>query len=132
MKLSMKQVLHTNKVQAVVIGELRAQLAAKSAECERSSKPDPEREVMVEAVAEECHNQWAGWTQYLLSKCVEIEYAPGVMRKLVPGWAEERWTRQIKTAYADLPEDEKESDRVEARKILSALDRVRDRERGKP
>ena len=33
----------------------------------------------------------------------------------------ERWKRQVKTPYAELSEKEKESDRVEARKVLEAI-----------
>lgn len=92
-----------------------------------SSKPDPEREAMVEAVAEECHKQWAGWTGHLLSKCLPL---PSGNLILGLEW-KDRWMRQVNTIYADLSEPEKESDRREARKILSALNRVRDGERGK-
>jgi HAMP domain-containing protein len=64
----------------------------------------------VEIVATECHKQWAGWTEYMMAKLSEDWDA----------WAP-RWRRQIATEYADLSEQEKESDRVEARKILAAL-----------
>ena len=37
----------------------------------------------------------------------------------VPAQAYERWTRQKNTAYADLPESEKNSDRCEADRILA-------------
>jgi hypothetical protein len=40
----------------------------------------------------------------------------------MPAWAVERWQRQMKTAYADLPESEKKSDRDEADKMLKVVD----------
>ncbi len=73
----------------------------------------------VEAVAEQCHLQWAGWTDYLLSKMEpwwhDKEYL--LMNRV---W-KDRWQKQINTPYPALSETEKESDRKEARKILAVL-----------
>jgi len=80
-------------------------------------KLDPK---VVEVVAEQCHQQWARWTEHLLSKT-----GPSLNTEtrwtINAEWIE-RWRRQINTSYADLSEDEKESDRREARKILRALE----------
>ncbi len=72
---------------------------------------------LIEELAEYAHNAWAGWMQYLFSKCerrTDKTY-------LVPLWAVDRWWRQMQTDYSDLPDNEKESDRVEARKMLSIV-----------
>ncbi|TES92014.1 MAG: hypothetical protein E3J94_03065 [Desulfobacteraceae bacterium] len=39
----------------------------------------------------------------------------------IPKWAVERWTRQMNAEYKDLPDDEKESDRAEADKVIDCL-----------
>ena len=72
---------------------------------------------MIEKLAALAHEQWAGWMRYLETK---VEWREGV------GWviSEEviiRWQRQIHTAYEDLPEAEKESDRIEARKVWAIV-----------
>jgi len=36
-------------------------------------------------------------------------------------WAVARWTRQMKTAYINLPEDEKDSDRIEADRMIRIM-----------
>lgn len=65
---------------------------------------------LLEAIAEECHEQWSGWMRYLFPfiSIISVEKA-------------ERWARQMVTPYADLPENEKESDRSEARKIIAII-----------
>lgn len=67
-----------------------------------------------ERLAEYAHNTWAGWMEYMFSEC---EHREGGI--FMPAWAYERWTRQKDTAYADLPESEKRSDREEADRILA-------------
>jgi len=39
----------------------------------------------------------------------------------IPMWAVERWQRQMNTPYAELPEEEKNSDREEADKVLQLI-----------
>lgn len=68
-----------------------------------------------EQLAEYAHEAWAGWMRYLFEKC---EDGPNGTEN-IPGWAVERWRRQMHTPYADLPEHEKESDRAEADKMLA-------------
>lgn len=69
-----------------------------------------------EELASYAHNAWSGWMQWMLSCSPSSEGELTVPKKLV-----ERWTRQMKTSYEDLSEEEKESDRVEADKILTII-----------
>jgi len=71
----------------------------------------------VELLAEYAHNSWSGWMRYLMDQ--GTLNADGTWT--IPAWAVERWRRQMITSYAELPENEKESDRVEARTILKTL-----------
>lgn len=73
------------------------------------------REELREQLAEYAHDAWSGWMRYLFEKATEND--DGTVT--IPAWAVERWKRQITTPYADLPENEKESDRLEADKILA-------------
>lgn len=70
-----------------------------------------------EALAAYAHNAWSGWMIYLFSKCTEH---PGGFYT-IPVWAVKRWKRQMDTNYCDLPEEEKQSDREEADRILSLV-----------
>lgn len=73
-----------------------------------------------EALAEFAHDeQWSGWVNYQFEKGDFRSDGTWVM----PAWAVERWTRQMKTRYSDLPEEEKESDRKEADKMLAIVGR---------
>jgi hypothetical protein len=70
-----------------------------------------------EALASQAHQSWADWTAYMFSKC--IRNPDGSVTIPAPFVA--RWTRQMGTQYAQLPENEKESDREEADKYLKVL-----------
>lgn len=72
---------------------------------------------IVEKLAEYAHNAWAGWMKYMFSKG-KINDAGELV---LPKWAVERWTRQMNTAYADLPDEEKKSDRDEANQMLDII-----------
>jgi hypothetical protein len=68
-----------------------------------------------ELLAAYAHEAWSGWMKYMLNEKRGWHDNYG-------GWtiaAEyvDRWTRQMNTPYADLPEYEKISDRAEANKI---------------
>lgn len=70
-----------------------------------------------EALAALEHERWAGWQRYVHARGVactdgSIEIPPALV---------ERWERQIVTPYAELTEDEKNSDRVEADKTMALL-----------
>jgi len=63
---------------------------------------------VIEALAALEHERWSGWEKYRETKHCDA-------KNLL------RWKRQRETAYADLSEQEKESDRVEARKTVAVL-----------
>ncbi|MGX8701379.1 hypothetical protein [Caproiciproducens sp.] len=68
----------------------------------------------IEQGAHIAHKQWSGWMKYLFEN--SIQNTDGTVT--IPKWAVDRWTRQINTPYEELTEEEKESDRIEARKYL--------------
>lgn len=71
---------------------------------------------LMEALADAEHASWARWMQYLFSKCDRIDG-----EAVIPAALEARWQRQVATAYADLTEREKASDRDEVRRILPLI-----------
>lgn len=71
-----------------------------------------------EKFAELAHEQWSGWMHYLFEKCDLIDD-----NLIVPKWARLRWGEQMITRYADLSEEEKDSDRVEADKMLEVTEK---------
>ncbi len=72
-----------------------------------------------EELAAYAHEAWSGWMRYLFQKARNPHEDGSVM---IDGQHVMRWMRQMETDYADLPEEEKESDRREADKILRLLD----------
>jgi hypothetical protein len=73
---------------------------------------------VVERLAAYCHDkQWSGWMRYLFKRC---RMSADGSATILPHFAK-RWTRQMSTPYSELPEDEKESDRIEARAILKVV-----------
>lgn len=76
------------------------------------------RQLIIESLAKLSHIQWCEWMLYLFQKS---EGNPDGS-VTIPQWAVERWMRQIETAYSELPEKEKESDREEARKVLKLIE----------
>ncbi|MFW6046365.1 MAG: hypothetical protein ACOCP4_00980 [Candidatus Woesearchaeota archaeon] len=75
---------------------------------------------VLEELADFCHDQWSNWMTYLFSKCYDdVGQFDRINGNLViPAEFVKRWERQINTPYKNLSEEEKESDRKEARKIL--------------
>lgn len=71
-----------------------------------------------EALAAGVHVAWVGWMRYLFGK--STLNADGTYT--IPRWAVERWSRQALADYADLPEEEKASDRAEADKMLAIVE----------
>lgn len=67
-----------------------------------------------EELAAYAHNAWSGWMKYMFGKCEK----PAEGYLIIPQSLVLRWTRQMNTEYKNLPENEKESDRKEADKIL--------------
>lgn len=74
-------------------------------------------EALIEVLAEYAHDSWSGWMSYLFSK----SSFTGIGDMVIPKWTVDRWKRQVATAYKDLSEAEKESDREEARNILMRI-----------
>ncbi len=70
-----------------------------------------------EQLAALAHEQWAGWMKYLFENSKEAD--DGSVE--IPASLVARWKRQMATSYHDLPENEKESDRAEAEKILHVI-----------
>jgi len=79
-----------------------------------------EKDELREALAAYAHEAWSHWMRYMFSKCQELHGAHPFLEDelLIPQASVRRWKRQMATAYADLPEQEKASDRDEADKIL--------------
>ena len=74
-----------------------------------------------ELLAAYAHDEaWSGWMRYVFDK--STFNADGSVT--IPTWAVERWGRQIATPYRELPEDEKESDRKEADRMLTIVREV--------
>lgn len=68
----------------------------------------------MEHLAAIAHELWSDWMKYLFSQ--SVHNADGTVT--IPKCSVERWKRQMNTPYAALPENEKESDRIEAQKYL--------------
>jgi len=66
---------------------------------------------MLEKLAEQSHISWSGWMKYLFEKSINNDDGTITIPKL----SVDRWKRQMNTLYHELSEQEKESDRVEAR-----------------
>jgi hypothetical protein len=79
---------------------------------------------LIEQLAHYEHESWARWMQYLFSKCIRDEDDDYV----IPRALVERWQRQADTPYAELSEQEKESDREEVRRILPIIQEMQMRE----
>lgn len=72
---------------------------------------------LAEALAALSHEQWSGWMKYLFSKCTFNDDGTAI----IPARAVERWQRQMTTSYTELSEEEKNSDRIEANKVLDLV-----------
>lgn len=72
-----------------------------------------ERE-LIEALADKEHASWARWMAYLFSRCQRND--DGSMTIAASDVA--HWQGEVETAYADLPERFKRSDRDEVAHIL--------------
>lgn len=71
-----------------------------------------------EQLAEYAHEAWSDWMKYLFEKSW---LNPETGRVEIPPVLVQRWKRQMNTPYAELPESEKESDRVEADRMLAIV-----------
>jgi hypothetical protein len=69
---------------------------------------------LIEQLAAIEHERWSHWQRYVHSKCVR--QPDGSL--LLPANLVSRWEKQIKMKYAELDDQEKESDREQVRKYL--------------
>lgn len=76
-----------------------------------------------EALARYAHEAWSGWMVWMFEKCEIYFVDPGENNVQInmPYTLYERWQRQITTHYADLSEQEKDSDRAEADRMLEII-----------
>jgi hypothetical protein len=88
--------------------------------CEAQNSSIPSSEVLREQLAALCHEQWSGWMRHLFERCVLVENGPYKCPSPEPSWVH-RWTRQMSTPFAELPENKKDSDRKEADRILAIV-----------
>lgn len=73
---------------------------------------------LVEELAAVEHERWSHWQRYLHKQCV-----PGPDGSLtIPANLVSQWTRQINTAYAQLSEKEKDSDREQVWRYLPIIE----------
>lgn len=63
------------------------------------------------------HERWADWQRYMHSKCTRN--ADGSL--IIPAGLVEHWERQIATSYAELSEQEKNSDREQVNRYWGLL-----------
>lgn len=70
-----------------------------------------------EQLADVQHGIWAHWMGYLFSCCRQNEDGSAT----IPADKVERWMRQQGAAYSDLTDEERESDRHQADKVLAVL-----------
>lgn len=83
---------------------------------------------LLESMAAYAHEAWSHWMKYLFSCCFSID-PPALAKEAgvvcndlcIPAEKVERWQRQMKTPYEQLPEDEKHSDREQARTIIGLV-----------
>ena len=77
-------------------------------------------EKLVEELASIEHERWSHWQRYMHGKGVKM--ADGSL--VIPADLIERWERQMSTAYANLAEDEKDSDREQVRNYLPVIEKA--------
>ena len=76
-----------------------------------------ENSKIIEILAEYEHDRWSRWQKHLFSKCI-VNKDGSVT---IPKQFVDRWTRQINTDYINLSEEEKDSDRKEAIRIVECI-----------
>lgn len=92
------------------------------------SKNDEPRSVrardLIEQFAAIEHERWAHWQRYLHEQCT-----PGRDGSLtIPADLVRKWTTQMNTAYADLTDTEKDSDREQVERYLPLIKQALDSE----
>ena len=74
---------------------------------------------MREGLAALAHDMWSGWMRYMFRKSYSSSSGPTAAT--IPGALVERWKRQMNTPYSELSEEEKESDRKEADRMIQII-----------
>jgi hypothetical protein len=75
-----------------------------------------------EALAAYAHEAWSGWMRWMFEHGGQVtSHVHGQSYWVMLPEKYERWQRQMSTPYADLPENEKASDRAEADKMLAII-----------
>lgn len=70
-----------------------------------------------EQLAALAHAQWSGWMVYLFN----LSHSNGDGSITIPANFVARWQGQIATPYEELTEREKDSDRVEADRVIALM-----------
>lgn len=80
-----------------------------------------------EALAEYSHAAWSNWMRYMFKqgyfRAIELD-GTVQMVWIMPAEQRLRWEREMHTRFSALSEDEKESVRFEADRIIEIMDRV--------
>lgn len=76
-----------------------------------------QRRTLRESLAYLAHAQWSGWMRYLFA--ASAAQPDGTV--VIPKDAVDRWQRQMQASYDQLSDAEKESDRIEADRVLVVL-----------
>jgi hypothetical protein len=76
---------------------------------------------MLDQIADLQHEIWSHWLRYLFE--VSLQNDDGTVT--VPADKVERWKRQMITKYADLSDNEQNSDLEQARKIVDLISDVK-------
>jgi len=107
-----------NFVRKISPGMTKWAIADKALQCLASTAQSKEGNTMREKLANLAHEMWSEWMKCLFSKCIQPAYN-GTL--IIPAWAVNRWSRQMKTPYSELSEEEKESGRREADNMLECI-----------
>lgn len=73
----------------------------------------------LEVIAAVEHERWSHWQRYLHDQCSALEDGSLV----IPSHLVKRWAKQMGTPYSQLSEEEKASDREQAREYVAAMKR---------
>lgn len=73
---------------------------------------------LIEKLANFEHDRWSRWQKHLFSKCIKNNDGSYT----IPKEYVDSWERQIITEYKELSEQEKESDRKEAMRIIECIE----------
>ena len=88
-----------------------------------------DKAILREALAAYAHEAWSQWVAYMFEHGGQVTNSfAGASYWTMKPEKYDRWQRQMNTAYADLPESEKNSDRDEADKMLAIVNEATPRQ----